>query len=56
MAGAFQMVIDEHSAKNGHALMVSNASKQMVLNFAIGTAMQFAMTKDAKLNGNTYTR
>ena len=56
MAGAFQMVIDDHSAKNGHAQLVNNASKQKVLNFAIGTAMQFAMTKEAKLNGKTYTR
>ena len=33
MAGAFQMVIDDHSAKNGHAQLVNNASKQKVLNF-----------------------
>ena len=56
MAGAFQMVIDDHSAKNGHAQLVNNASNQKVLNFAIGTAMQFAMTKEAKLNGKTNTR
>ena len=56
MAGAFQMVIDDHSAKNGHAQLVNNTSKQKVLNFAIGTAMQFAMTKEAKLNDKTYTR
>ena len=51
-----QMGINDHSAKNGHAQLVNNASNQKVLNFAICTAMQFAMTKEAKLNGKTYTR